>query len=78
MLGDIMYETAKNLNTCEFDIGKWDKPGKSESSESSWSESWLLQSIRLGCTACDRRRTGICDHKTTARDSTAAANHSVS
>jgi hypothetical protein len=69
MLGDIMYETATNLNTCESDFGKWDKPGKSESSEL-WTESWLLQSIRLGCAACDRRRSGVCDHKATARDST--------
>jgi len=65
MLGDIMYETATNYNSCEFDTGKWDKPGKSESP----STSWLSQSIRLDCAACDRRRSNVCHHQTTTAGS---------
>ena len=68
MLGGIMYETTTHPNACEFALDKWDKPSKSESLESSWSESRSSQSLRLGCAACDRRRSRLCDHKTSDGD----------
>ena len=69
-----MYETATNYNSCEFDIGEWSKPGKSEPS-SWWSETWVL---RMGCPACDRRRSGVCNHQAADSSSTATPTHSVS
>ena len=64
-----MYETATNLSSCESDTGKWNKPGKSELPSSSW----LLQSIRMGCAACDRRRVGVCYHQAAANGGHTAA-----
>ena len=59
-----MYEANIEINTdCELDIGKWDKPSKSEFPAPSWSQR-TCSKCRLDCTACDRRRSGPCHNPT--------------
>ena len=69
-----MYEqTTANFNSCESDIGKWGKSSESKSLLSTPPSPWAFQSLRMGCPACDRRRSRVCDHQTADSSNTAAA-----
>jgi hypothetical protein len=65
-----MYEqTTANFNSCESDMVS----GASQANPGYYHphQSWLLQSLRMGCPACDRRRSRVCNHQTADRSNTA-------